>query len=804
MHISPLFSNSYTQHLNSEDQTEESFSAGTKRGLDVSLVPSQETILQKRARHEPKDWIFLSSKDVHKLRRGRDEKRICQILNELDFFMDNIPKKLSDAFLQNFHPVLKKIPDWRIRREFFCLAADRYKPVASGNLKATLSKVASAVEPVLFREKKGICITVAKMFFTEPLEGLESLSLSYQILTSHLRNDRLRLEVIEILQSLPIQKRDDYATFFLEFPEDFKEDPSLFVPFIHELEFEDFNHLLKGSSKNSRRAFLATELKKPEIRGLELLLSSPQETVERYHAWFDAFSQPRYRYDSYFFLMVADVIKNLDYFEANTKTYKKHSEKFICYVRHISRLSFDYRMMQGLHLTTDILEKRGPFWQPLFDFLKLYEKNSSSQLNEPFLHDLEILAQDLVEEVITSGDEDLLESILSLQETLRFYRRPHTSCPVKISSKYPGLADLKRDGFSLMSSSSSLILSADTPISFPKKLLDLLLFERVFEIPSFQIKFLSLPTSSILDEVDIPITIDQGGPKRQCIDLLTRSLFNPHSNHFQLDSAEMFILKKDQDLLAKDYLQLGLWIRLHQELGLSLAVELPPLFPFYLKHAPQFGRALTRENLMKLDIAIYGPRLVNKTNLSIIEKKQLKKELLIDEDLLAEEIQEEFLKEVHQDRCLAIHEIRRGLGPNFMFEVRKQSPEKTRRYIQGESISAASLLKKIRFADELESDDEIRVYNELHEYFIEKIKSFNKDQLEGFVSAITGSKFLSQGDEIQVYILPEEGLRHIKGEVRPLYKSSTCTKKLFLYTHTIEQLDLALTALIDDTKFNEA
>ena len=214
MHISPLFSNSYTQHLNSEDQTEESFSAGTKRGLDVSLVPSQETILQKRARHEPKDWIFLSSKDVHKLRRGRDEKRICQILNELDFFMDNIPKKLSDAFLQNFHPVLKKIPDWRIRREFFCLAAERFKPVASGNLKATLSKVASAVEPVLFREKKGICITVAKMFFTEPLEGLESLSLSYQILTSHLRNDRLRLEVVEILQSLPIQKRDDYATFF--------------------------------------------------------------------------------------------------------------------------------------------------------------------------------------------------------------------------------------------------------------------------------------------------------------------------------------------------------------------------------------------------------------------------------------------------------------------------------------------------------------------------------------------------------------------------------------------------------------
>ncbi len=804
MNIFPLLSISPSHPWSNDDLAPRSIQAGTKRGFEEYLVSSNETMLQKRARHEPKDWIFLSSKEVHKLRRGRDDKRVTQILNELGFFMDMNPKKLTNAFLQNFHPVLKKIPDWRIRREFFCLATDCYKQLASDVLEATLSKVASAVKPVLFREKKGFCITVAKIFFTEPLEGLESLSQSYQILISHLRNDRLRLEVIEILQSLPMEKRKDFTTFFLKFPEDFKEDPTLFVPFIHELEFEDFNHLLKGSSQNSRRALLATELKKPEIRGLELLLSSPQETVERYHAWFDAFSQPRYRYDSYFFLMVADVVKNLDYFEANIKTYKRRSEKFICYVRHISRLSYDYRMMQDLYLTTELLEKKGPVWQPLFDFLKLFGKNSSSQLNEPFLHDLEILAQDLVEELITSGEEDMLESLFSLQEAQRIHQRPHSSCPVKISAKFPGFADLKRDGFCLMSSSSCLLLSADTPFSFPKKLLELLLSERIFEIPSFQVKFLSQPTSSILDEVDIPITIDQGGPKRQCIDLLTRSLLLPENNHFQIDSAGMFILKQELDLLSKDYLQLGLWIRLHQELGLSLAVELSPLFPLYLKHAPQSGRAFTRENLIKLDIAIFGPRLVNRMSLSSEEENQLKKELLVDEDLPAEKIQEEFLYELHQERCLAIHEIRRGLGPNFMFEVRKQSPEMTRIGIQGESINAARLLNKIRFAQDIDTDDEIRISDELQEVFVEKIQSFSKEQLEGFLSAITGSKFLSHQDEIQVYILPEEGLRHDRGELRPLYKSSTCTKKLFLYTHSAEQVDLALTSLIGDSNFNEA
>lgn len=128
----------------------------------------------------------------------------------------------------------------------------------------------------------------------------------------------------------------------------------------------------------------------------------------------------------------------------------------------------------------------------------------------------------------------------------------------------------------------------------------------------------------------------------------------------------------------------------------------------------------------------------------------------------------------------------------------------TRIGIQGESINAARLLNKIRFAQDIDTDDEIRIFDELQEVFVEKIQSFSKEQLEGFLSAITGSKFLSHQDEIQVYILPEEGLRHDRGELRPLYKSSTCTKKLFLYTHSAEQVNLALTSLIGDSNFNEA
>jgi hypothetical protein len=77
--------------------------------------------------------------------------------------------------------------------------------------------------------------------------------------------------------------------------------------------------------------------------------------------------------------------------------------------------------------------------------------------------------------------------------------------------------------------------------------------------------------------------------------------------------------------------------------------------------------------------------------------------------------------------------------------------------------------------------------------------------LEGLIFSTTGSMILPMNEsKIQVYFLPDEVSGAQIDTHRPLFKCSTCTKKLFLYTANIEQLDLALDSLKSDLGFNEA
>lgn len=778
---------------------------GIKRGSDDLQMFFDDTHGRKRRRLEPKDWIFLSSKEVHRLRGIRDPKKMQTILSDLGDFLSHYPRHLTDIFLHKFYTVLENIPDWRIRRDIFCQAAQNYEHLGLSNLETTLSKVSSAIEPVLFREKKGACISLAKLFFKEPLEGLESLSDSFKKISIHLRNDRLRQEVIQILQSLSTEKRKDYVDFFLQYPDEFKEDPNLFIPFIEILQFEELSHLLHGSTFASRRAILFSKLEKPQIHGLELLLSSDRNTLKRYHNWFEAFSRPKYRFDEYFFLMVADVVKDLDYYEANIKTYKKYAGKFLSYIKHISQMSHDYRIMQESSFTVNFLEKKGTGWGALFDFLYSFDKNCSTLLKEPFLQDLSKLVQNLIEEVLASGDEEELESLIELQDIYHAEQRFHPSAPLKISKACEGFDALKTWGFSLLPSCLVLIITRDFPFTAPKKLLELFVTERVFEIPQFQVKFISSLTSRIAEEVDIPITVDQGGPKRQCIDLLTRSLLDPSSQQFPLDGEEMFVLKQNQPELAKDFVHLGLWIRLHNVMGIPLAYELPHLFFSYLKFSLHPFILPNSEDLKKLDRLIFGPRLINQNDLSIEESAQLKEQLCIQEEIPIQEIQTEFLKNIHLDRCRAIQEIRRGLGPNFMFAVRSNSLIKIIEWVQSGPITAPKFMEKISFVDCPDEIENPELYDQLKEHFIKKVQSFSRAELEGLIFSITGSMILpSNTSTIKVYISPQEFASGSKRKFAPLFKCSTCEKKLFLFTSSIEHLDLALESLKNDLIFNEA
>lgn len=776
-----------------------------KRGSEDLQILFEETFGAKRRRLEPKDWIFLSSKEIHRLRGGRDEKKIHSILAHLGFFLSIYPKNLTEIFLKKFYSVLENIPDWRIRRDILSQAAETYQNLNPTDLEKTLSKVASAIEPVLLREKKGSCCSLAQLFFKEPLEGLDSLSNGFKKISMHLRNDRLRQEVIKILQSLPIEKREAYVEFFLKYPEDFKDDPENFLSLLEILKFDELLYLLENSNPVSRKALLASKLEKPQIHGLELLLTSDQKTLKRYHDWFEAFNKPKYRYDDYFFLMVADVIKDIDYFETNIKVYKRHAEKFLCYVKHISHMTYDYRIMQETSFTTNFLEKRGTGWGALFDFLYSYEKNCFVQIKEPFLQDLSILVQDLIEEVLARGDEDELERLIELQDSYRSEQIFNVSPPLKISKTNEGFDCLKTHGFSLLPSCLVLVVTRDFPFPAPKRLLELLITQRVFEIPTFQIKFVSTHSSRIKDEVDIPITVDQGGPKRQCIDLLTCSLLDPTAQHFALDGDQMFVLQENQLDLAKDYVNLGLWIRLHYEMEIPLAFELSPLFFSYLKFSLLPFTVPDCENLKKLDRAVYGPRLLNRDDLSFDEIQELKKFLLIEEDIPLDEIQGEFLKSIHLGRCRAIQEIRRGLGPNFMFEVRSQSTKKIMDLVQSRPVTQEKLLEKIHFMScPAELGDE-NLYETLKSHFITRIQRFSKHELEGLIFSTTGSMILPMNEsKIQVYFLPDEVSGAQIDTHRPLFKCSTCTKKLFLYTSNIEQLDLALDSLKSDLGFNEA
>ena len=178
---------------------------------------------------------------------------------------------------------------------------------------------------------------------------------------------------------------------------------------------------------------------------------------------------------------------------------------------------------------------------------------------------------------------------------------------------------------------------------------------------------------------------------------------------------------------------------------------------------------------------------------------------MIEEDIPLDEIQGEFLKSIHLGRCRAIQEIRRGLGPNFMFEVRSQSTKKIMDLVQSRPVTQEKLLEKIHFMScPAELGDE-NLYETLKSHFITRIQRFSKHELEGLIFSTTGSMILPMNEsKIQVYFLPDEVSGAQIDTHRPLFKCSTCTKKLFLYTSNIEQLDLALDSLKSDLGFNEA